>query len=97
MPMPTTSEPSIQDRLTIKGIKSLTSPSTAEFGGEAPRENIIDHKNGKYTVTGWVDSQNSFGATVRRNFRLKVRYEGNNQWALLEGPPSIDNSHHGSS
>jgi hypothetical protein len=43
----------------------LKSPSTANFSGLAETE-IISIKKG-YMVSGFVDSQNSFGAMVRTN------------------------------
>lgn len=46
---------------------SLKSPSTAKF---CPfTECRVTHLgNGEYKVTGWVDAQNSYGATLRSNF-----------------------------
>lgn len=43
--------------------KNLKSPSTASFSNET-----ATGTDGQYTVTGDVDSQNSFGATVRAHF-----------------------------
>lgn len=46
---------------------SLKSPSTAKFCSFT--ECKVTHLgNGEYKVTGWVEAQNSFGATLRQNF-----------------------------
>ena len=42
----------------------LKNPSSAKYGSWK----IEYNGNNKYTVTGWVESTNSFGATVRNNF-----------------------------
>lgn len=49
-------------------VKSkLKSPSTAKFCWIT--DATITHLgNGEYMVTGWVDAQNSFGATIRQDF-----------------------------
>ena len=49
-------------------VKSvLKSPSTAKFCWIT--DATITHLgNGEYKVTGWVEAQNSFGATLRQNF-----------------------------
>ena len=47
---------------------NLKSPSTAKFCNSAT-EMVAKNLGGyKWRVTGWVDSQNSFGATVRSDF-----------------------------
>lgn len=43
--------------------ENLKSPSTASFSNET-----ASGTDGQYTVTGDVDSQNGFGATVRSHF-----------------------------
>ena len=48
---------------------SLKSPSTAKFCWIT--DATITHLgNGEYKVTGWVEAQNSFGATLRQNFTV---------------------------
>ncbi len=54
----------------------LKAPSTAEFSGES-----ADGSAGSYTVTGDVDSQNSFGAMLRSHFTCTVHSSGN-EWKL---------------
>lgn len=49
-------------------VKSnLKSPSTANFCSY-PDATITHLGNGEYKVTGWVEAQNSLGATLRQNF-----------------------------
>lgn len=70
----------------------LRSPSTASFGGllsgnrQDPDEHVARLGNGQYRVSGWVDSQNAFGATVRTNFTLTLQHLGGQQWQCTEGP-----------
>jgi hypothetical protein len=72
---------------------SLKSPSTASFGGgslssdfQDPNKCVTNQPDGTYLVIGWVDSQNSFGATVRNEFIVKLRYKGDRKWSLIEHP-----------
>ena len=57
----------------------LKAPSTAQFTG------VTASKTGDktYRVTGGVDSQNSFGATVRTEFSCQVKHEGDG-WRLRD-------------
>ncbi len=70
----------------------LKSPSTASFGGifdgdyQDPNKHTKYLGNGRYQCFGFVDSQNSFGATVRSNFQLTVQHRGGDKWRLAEGP-----------
>ena len=83
----TTSRPSeyeIQQRDRIFALKSaysdaktsalqqLKSPSTAKF---ADFSELKYHNQGDtlYTLHSWVDSQNSFGAMIRTDFKFKVK------------------------
>ena len=74
----------------------LKSPSTASFGGVFSSEfqdydKCVRSVGGdQYVVTGWVDSQNGFGATVRTDFTVKLRYTGveGEHWHL-EGAPTL--------
>jgi hypothetical protein len=54
-------------------LKLLKSPSTADFG--LWDEKAITWNNGEYygyTIKGYVDSQNSFGATLRTRYSVNV-------------------------
>jgi hypothetical protein len=57
-----------------KAAIQLKSPSTASF--QKPDGAVIAHDTGgaicSITISGWVDSQNSFGATVRSRTTGKV-------------------------
>lgn len=55
--------------------RQLKSPSTADFTGEAV------NGSGPFIVTGAVDAQNSFGATVRETYACTVRADGDT-WRL---------------
>lgn len=73
----------------------LKSPSTADFGGlwggdyQNPKTQVRYLGNNEYLVIGWVDSQNSFGATVRTNFSLKLKHKWGDRWDLIEGPTMV--------
>lgn len=59
--------------------EKLKSPSTAEFPGISEKDKHITSLGGDtYKIESWVDSQNSFGATIRTNFSCTITFEGNN-------------------
>lgn len=68
---------------------SLKSPSSADFAGiwdgVEPRMYKKD-KSGYYhfVLDSWVDSQNSFGATVRTKFVCRVKTIDGDEWDYLE-------------
>jgi hypothetical protein len=64
-------------------IQNLKSPSTAKFGWQNPEEIVTDLENRTFRVKAWVDSQNSFGATVRTKFVCDLAYLGNYQWKTV--------------
>ena len=69
--------------------EKLKSPSTANYGWQDPRKCVESLGERNYRVQGWVDSQNSFGATIRSKFSLIVKDEGDgNNWSLV-GDPEI--------
>ena len=74
--------------------KSLKSPATANFGKEGfyPEQSgttcVTCVDEDVYSVKGWVDSQNSFGAIIRTHFLLKMKCDGKT-WGLL-GTPMIE-------
>lgn len=53
----------------------LKSPSTADFPSSSSSD-IRDLGNNIFEVRSYVDAQNSFGATIRRNFYCKVQFLG---------------------
>lgn len=65
----------------------LKSPGTAEFPGVTDSDYakttvLSDTKPWKYKVTGVVDSQNGFGATVRSNYACTVSTKDDKTWTL---------------
>lgn len=63
----------------------LKSPSTATFPSRSDRDtgHIKKLGNGKYTITSWVDSQNSFGAMVRTFFAGEIHQISSDRWRLV--------------
>jgi len=58
--------------------QNLKSPSTADFPGVSEKDqHITNLGGGKYKIESWVDSQNSFGATIRAKFSCIIIFEGN--------------------
>lgn len=67
-------------------LRAIKAPKTAEFedGWREPATHIKDTGQGSYIVTGYVDSENSFGAKLRADFVVNVKRNGDG-W-LLEKP-----------
>ncbi len=67
--------------IAIDEVKSrLKSPSTADFCSQS---NATITKSGKkWTVTGYVDAQNSFGATLRNNFKVVITFSSGNKYTV---------------
>ena len=62
----------------------LVSPGSAEFGWSA----LFDHparerSPGRWTVLGWVDSQNRFGGLIRTRFTCDLQYDRCSGWRLI--------------
>jgi hypothetical protein len=57
----------------------LVSPASAEFshGSELIARRVVDST---YVVDGYVDSQNAFGATLRRRYHCQTSYVGGGTW-----------------
>lgn len=65
----------------------LKSPSTAKFPGSflMPYDGWGMSQEGLiYKISSYVDSQNSFGATVRSNFYIEFTYDENGEFKLLK-------------
>lgn len=58
--------------------KLLKSPGTADF--ESFREATVTSVGKEYSVTGHVDSQNTFGGVVRSTYTCRAVHEGGDQW-----------------
>ncbi len=61
-----------QAKLFAQAVHTLTlkAPSTAVYSDL--NETAIAENDGMYTVTGWVDAQNSYGAMIRTPFSILV-------------------------
>lgn len=58
--------------------QQLRAPSTASF---APASDTrIARSGSEWTLTGWVDAENAFGATVRSTWRCEARWLGDGEW-----------------
>ena len=59
----------------------LKAPAMARFQ-PCPENNITRDQFGNYSVKGYVDAQNSFGALLRDNYLVETKYE-NGHWAFF--------------
>lgn len=59
---------------------NLKSPSTAEFCKTS--ECAISCSGNTWTVSGYVDAQNSFGAVLRNNFKVKFTFTTSNKYTI---------------
>lgn len=65
----------------------LKAPGTASFGSvfgdyQDPDKCVTDLGGWRFAVVGWVDAENAFGAKLRSNFKVTLRYTGNDKWQL---------------
>lgn len=58
----------------------LKSPSTADFCRSS--DATITRSGNTWTISGYVDAQNSFGATIRNNFTVKVTFTSKNNYTI---------------
>lgn len=57
---------------------NLKSPSSAKFVGLLEKEESVKYiGDDTYEIKSWVDSQNSFGAMIRSNFRCVISFKDN--------------------
>lgn len=59
-------------------LQVLKAPATAKFPGFD--EMVVNGSNGHYNVSGFVDSQNSYGATIRSNYTYNVEKDDSGKW-----------------
>jgi hypothetical protein len=59
----------------------LKAPATADFSGVFDTE--VSGSGDDYTVRGYVDAENSFGANLRNNYVCQVHDDGNDNWTLV--------------
>lgn len=63
----------------LKAPRSAVFPDYTDSGVGVSR-----YQDGKYVVTGYVDSQNSFGAMLRTGYVCTINYVGNGNYELSE-------------
>lgn len=63
--------------------KMLKAPNTADFENYNS-ENVIKIDENRYSVHGYVDAENSFGAKIRNHFYCELEYRGNDEWKLIQ-------------
>jgi hypothetical protein len=59
----------------------LKAPSSADFSGVF--DTTVSGSGNDYTVRGYVDAQNSFGAMIRSDYTCEIRDSGNDKWTLV--------------
>ena len=59
-------------------LQVLKAPATAKF--PAFDEMVVNGSNGHYNVSGFVDSQNSYGASIRSNYTYNVEKDSFGKW-----------------
>lgn len=67
--------------------KHLKAPSTSQFAAQRESE-VVSTDDTTFTVTSYVDAQNSFGAMIRSRYICEMRRIGENNWEMLSA--SID-------
>ena len=59
-------------------LQVLKAPATAKFPDFD--EMVVNGSDGHYSVSGFVDSQNSYGAIIRSNYTYNVEKDFNGKW-----------------
>ena len=59
-------------------LQVLKAPATAKF--PSFDEMVVNGSSGHYSVSGFVDSQNSYGASVRSNYTYNVEKDSSGRW-----------------
>lgn len=74
----------IEAKVTAESFveKRLKAPASAEFPSRSEYKAAEIERN-LWRVSGYVDAQNSFGAKLRSNWVVILRYEGKSQWTLI--------------
>ena len=63
-------------------LQILKAPASAVF--PSFEEMLVNGSNGNYSVSGFVDSQNSYGATIRSNFTYNVQKDSTGKWKCTD-------------
>ena len=63
-------------------LQVLKTPATAVF--PAFDEMVVNGSDGHYNVSGFVDSQNSYGATIRSNYTYNIEKDSEGRWKCTD-------------
>lgn len=63
-------------------LQVLKAPATAIF--PSFNEMVVNGSDGHYNVSGFVDSQNSYGATIRSQYTYNVEKDSNGKWKCTD-------------
>ena len=63
-------------------LQVLKSPASAVFPGFD--EMVVNGSNGHYSVSGFVDSQNSYGASMRSQFTYNIEKDDSGKWKCTD-------------
>ena len=63
-------------------LQVLKAPATAQF--PAFEQMVVNGSNGHYNVSGFVDSQNSYGASIRSQYTYNIEKDGNGKWKCTD-------------
>ena len=63
-------------------LQVLKAPATAVFPGFD--EMVVNGSDGRYAVSGFVDSQNSYGAAIRTQYTYNVEKDGSGKWKCTD-------------
>jgi hypothetical protein len=59
----------------------LKAPASADFSGVF--DTTVTGSGNDYTVRGYVDAQNSFGAQIRSDYTCEIQDSGDDKWTLV--------------
>lgn len=63
-------------------LQVLKAPATAVF--PSFDEMVVNGSNGHYNVSGFVDSQNSYGATIRSTYTYNIEMDEFGKWKCTD-------------
>ena len=63
-------------------LQVLKAPATAQFPDFD--EMVVNGSDGRYSVSGFVDSQNSYGASIRSNYTYNVEKDSSGRWKCTD-------------
>lgn len=63
-------------------LQVLKAPSTAVFPDLS--EMVVHGSDGHYSVSGFVDSQNSYGASIRTQYTYNVEMDSSGKWKCTD-------------